>query len=183
MTQPNTHKQKGSNVPISISNNLYRPLNLTLLALLLAWVLQAPATILAAEEPTPQIPGESIAAPSPSNEPVMVEIKKIQLGQKTKEVPRWPGQGDPKVEKARKCILRRESMGDYQIKSRNDRWYGAYQFNVKTSNVAARLMNRPELIGVPANQWSMEDQDAAFYLIFDNGKGRHHWFNTTKRCS
>jgi hypothetical protein len=87
----------------------------------------------------------------------------------------WPGQGDPAVEKVRRRILAREAGGNYGAVDPKHRWFGAYQFHQSTSNAAARRMNRPDLLDVPADQWAPEDQDAAFYLIYDRGHGRSHW--------
>lgn len=94
----------------------------------------------------------------------------------------WPGQGDPEVERVRKCILRREGGADYRIADPSNRWFGAYQFQLSTSNEAARRMKRPDLVGVPANRWSPADQDAAFYVIYDRGRGRKHWAGGAYAC-
>jgi hypothetical protein len=91
-----------------------------------------------------------------------------------------PGQGDPEVERFRKRIINRESGGNYRIADRKERWFGAYQFSLQTSNEAARRMRRLDLVGVPANRWADEDQDAAFYLIYNKGRGKQHW-RTAKR--
>jgi hypothetical protein len=94
----------------------------------------------------------------------------------------WPGQGDPAVERARQCILDREGGSDYQAVDPSHRWFGAYQFHLRTSNFAARKMHRPDLVGVPANQWAPEDQDAAFYLVYDRGRGKRHWAGGNYPC-
>jgi hypothetical protein len=80
------------------------------------------------------------------------------------------------VEKARRFILDREAGGDYTAEDSKHRWFGGYQFHLKTSNSAAERMDRPDLIDIPANQWTPDEQDAAFYLIYDRGRGRKHWF-------
>lgn len=101
----------------------------------------------------------------------------------------WPGQGDQEVERIRRFIIWRESRGNYAAVDKKQRWFGAYQFAVRTSDVAARRMKRPDLLGIPANQWSQKDQDAAFYVMFDNGRGRQHWagpmrkFRTTRKAA
>ena len=94
----------------------------------------------------------------------------------------WPGQGDPAVEKVRRCILARESGGDYSVADPTRRWFGGYQFQLRISDLAARRMRRPELIGLPASEWSPLDQDAAFYLIYDRGRGRRHWAGGRYPC-
>lgn len=95
---------------------------------------------------------------------------------------KWPGQGDPHVERIRKCLLKRESEGHYSVVDPSKRWFGGYQFAMVTSNTAARRMKRPDLVGVPANKWSPADQDAAFYVIYDCGRGRKHWAGGRYPC-
>ena len=95
---------------------------------------------------------------------------------------KWPGQGDPHVERMRKCLLKRESEGKYGIVDPSKRWFGGYQFAMVTSNTAARRMKRPDLVDVPANKWSPADQDAAFYVIYDRGRGRKHWAGGRYPC-
>ena len=94
----------------------------------------------------------------------------------------WPGQGEAAVEKVRQCIIQRESGGDYGIADPTRRWFGAYQFQLGISNLAARRMKRPELIGIPASEWEPADQDAAFYLIYNRGRGRKHWAGGRYPC-
>lgn len=95
---------------------------------------------------------------------------------------KWPGQGDPEVERARKCIRHRESRGCYKVVDKSRRWFGAYQFAIVTSNTAAKIMNRPDLVGITANKWTRAEQDAAFYLIYDEGHGKKHFYHPTKKC-
>jgi len=119
--------------------------------------------------PSPSATGTQDAAPLPKPGLKRVPRKGRRKGQ------RWPGQGDPEVERVRACIAAREGGGSYLSVDASHRWFGAYQFQLATSNEAARRMHRPELVGVPAHRWSPEDQDAAFYLIYDRGKGKGHW--------
>ena len=130
------------------------------LLLFLAFHLPAPSQ---APPPAPALPQETLEDASPLTGP-------------------WPGQGDPRVERARRCILERESRGDYTATDRTRRWFGGYQFQLRVSNLAARRMKRPELIGLPASQWSPADQDAAFYLIYNRGRGRKHWAGGPYPC-
>ena len=94
----------------------------------------------------------------------------------------WPGQGDPAVERARECLLDREGGRDYQAEDPSHQWFGAYQFQLRTSNFAARRMRRPDLLGVPASRWAPEDQDAAFYVVYDRGRGKQHWAGGNFPC-
>ena len=84
-------------------------------------------------------------------------------------------------ESTRQCIVRKESGGDYGIRSSNGLWHGAYQFTIGTGNNAARQMGRPDLVGIPANQWTRAEQDQAFWTIWNHGGGRHNW-PTARGC-
>jgi len=95
---------------------------------------------------------------------------------------RWPGQGNPCVERVRKCIIQREARGSYRVADPTGRWFGAYQFQLETSNSAARRMKKYELVGVPANKWTKDDQDAAFYIIYNFGRGKKHWYCSKQSC-
>lgn len=95
---------------------------------------------------------------------------------------RWPGQGDAKVERARKCVRNRESRGNYRIADKKGKWFGAYQLSIQTSNTAAKKMNRKDLVGVPANKWSRSEQDAAFYIIYNRGFGKRHFIHYSNKC-
>jgi hypothetical protein len=94
----------------------------------------------------------------------------------------WPGQGNPKVERVRNCIRNRESRGNYKIADKGGRWFGAYQFDINTSNTAAKRMRRPDLVGVPANKWTSREQDVAFYVIYDEGDGKSHFYHPGNNC-
>ena len=78
-------------------------------------------------------------------------------------------------ESTRKCIVRKESGGNYGVVSSNGLWHGAYQFTIGTGNNAARQMGRPDLVGTPANRWTRAEQDQAFWTIWNHGAGRHNW--------
>lgn len=97
-------------------------------------------------------------------------------------VRKWPGQGDPVVERVRRCIIEREAGGDYTAVDPSHRWFGAYQFARKTSDTAARRIKRPDLVGITADRWPPEDQDAAFYVIYNRGRGKKHWEKGRYEC-
>lgn len=125
-------------------------------------------------------PAKAIGAKAPK---LKVHKPKVPRTKGKGRVPRtWPCQGDPHVEKIRKCLLKRESEGHYAVVDPSKRWFGGYQFAMVTSNTAARRMKRPDLVGVPANKWSPADQDAAFYVIYDCGRGRKHWAGGRYPC-
>ena len=88
----------------------------------------------------------------------------------------------PRWERARRCIVWRESRGQYRVVNRSSGAAGAYQFMRRTSNEMARRMGKPWLIGVPASRWSRADQDRAFWMLWNHGKGRSHWYSRSKPC-
>lgn len=93
-----------------------------------------------------------------------------------------PGRGSSATEAFRRCVVKRESEGRYNVVDPSGTWFGAYQFAMGTSNEAARRMGRRDLVGVPANQWSRGEQDAAFYVIYQGGAGRGHWAGGRYAC-
>ena len=86
-----------------------------------------------------------------------------------------------RYEATRKCIVRKESGGNYRIQSRSGTYKGAYQFNSALARSTARKMGRSDLARKPMNQWSRFDQDKAFWLVWNHGKGRGHW-PTARGC-
>ena len=78
-------------------------------------------------------------------------------------------------ESTRKCIVRKESGGNYGIVSSNGSYHGAYQFSRSTGDVAAQRMGRADLVGTPASRWTRAEQDQAFWTIWNHGAGRHNW--------
>lgn len=83
--------------------------------------------------------------------------------------------GSDWVERVRRCIVARESGGDYHAQNRHSSASGAYQFLDGTwQNVT----------GLPgsARDYSKSVQDAAFYKLFDNGRGKSHWNYPPKQC-
>jgi hypothetical protein len=88
---------------------------------------------------------------------------------------------DPRSEATRKCIVQKESGGDYGIVSANGRYMGAYQFMQQTANTTAQRMGRPDLVGVPVNQWTRAEQDQAFWTLWNHGAGRSNW-PTARGC-
>jgi len=82
---------------------------------------------------------------------------------------------DPAYESTRQCIVGKESTGNYAVVSGNGLYHGAYQFHQNTANTAAVKMGRPDLVGVPPEQWNRYEQDMAFWVTWDHGAGRGHW--------
>lgn len=84
-------------------------------------------------------------------------------------------------EGTRKCIVRKESGGNYRIASRTGKYRGAYQFNANLARHTAKKMGHSELANKPFNQWSRFHQDKAFWTVWNNGRGRGHW-PTARGC-
>ena len=87
----------------------------------------------------------------------------------------------PRHERTRKCIVRKESGGNYRIASRTGKYRGAYQFNANLARHTAKKMGRPDLARKPINRWSRFEQDKAFWVVWNKGRGRGHW-PTARGC-
>ena len=85
-------------------------------------------------------------------------------------------------EGTRKCIVRRESGGNYRISSPGGRYRGAYQFNAGLARATAYKMGRRDLAGKPISSWSRFDQDKAFWVVWNHGRGAGHWGGTRHGC-
>ena len=99
--------------------------------------------------------------------------------------------------KRRVCIRFFESRHAYGAKA-SEPYRGAYQFSPAMGVGAAwQLQKSMRATGVPrakairigrilratpVNDWHEYYQDRAFWLIWDNGRGRHHWPNTDRAC-
>jgi hypothetical protein len=88
----------------------------------------------------------------------------------------WRGKFyNPRWENVRKCIVFRESRGNYSARNKRSTAAGAYQFLISTSNGVAKSMKRRDLVGKRASAWTRAEQDQAFWTLFNNGKGKGHW--------
>ena len=87
----------------------------------------------------------------------------------------------PRHERTRRCIVRKESGGNYRIKSRSGYYRGAYQFNPNLARVTAKRMGHPKLANRSIHTWSRFHQDKAFWTVWNKGKGRGHW-PTARGC-
>lgn len=80
-------------------------------------------------------------------------------------------------------VLDRESghrdgiISTYDIHAENPKSTaaGKWQMLIGTSNNVALAMGRPDLVGVPASQWSEADQDRGAEILWANGAGCSHW--------
>lgn len=89
---------------------------------------------------------------------------------------------NPRYEKVRRCIVKRESEGYYRVVNRSSGAAGAYQFMRRTGAYVARKMGRPDLASRPANTWTRFEQDKAFWVLWNHGKGRSHWAGGRWHC-
>lgn len=89
---------------------------------------------------------------------------------------------DPRYESARRCVVKRESRGYYGAENPTSTASGAYQFLISTSNFVAREIGRPDLIGVPAGNWTRWEQDKGFWRLWNHGQGRGHWAGGSYAC-
>jgi hypothetical protein len=94
---------------------------------------------------------------------------------------------DKRFEQYRLCVVQRESGGRYGESS--GAHIGAYQFSYSLSGQALRAMRSEiqdvygapglaaldRLDGKPMYTWNRFWQDAAFWTIFDGGRGWSHW--------
>jgi hypothetical protein len=86
-----------------------------------------------------------------------------------------------RYERTRKCIVRKESHGNYRIVSSGGSYRGAYQFNSHLARATAKRMGRSDLVNKPFNHWSRFDQDKAFWTVWNHGRGRGNW-PTARGC-
>ena len=95
----------------------------------------------------------------------------------------------PKKEDIRRCIMDREANHNYRAVSAGGLYRGAYQMNRRLA-IGATHMMMPEvrremgepgvemlkqLRKIPTQQWNRYWQDRAFWTIWRNGNGKHHW--------
>lgn len=73
------------------------------------------------------------------------------------------------VESTRRCIVHRESRGLYHVVNPSSGASGAYGFLDSTWRNVTGLPGK-------ASDYSKKVQDRAFYKLFNNGAGKHHWY-------
>jgi hypothetical protein len=100
----------------------------------------------------------------------------------------------PGVEDVRRCITLRESHANYRAS--NGTYFGAYQMSEALADGAAWMMQaevRQEfgaegvkiveaLRKTTPNNWNRYWQDRAFWTIWRNGDGAHHWAGGSHNC-
>ncbi|MDP2012879.1 MAG: hypothetical protein Q8L05_01505 [Actinomycetota bacterium] len=94
-----------------------------------------------------------------------------------------------KDEDRRRCIVKRETGGNYESVSSGGTYRGAYQMNRALAVGATWMMQAevqkelgdepaalvPELRKAPTQSWNRYWQDRAFWTIWRNGAGAGHW--------
>jgi len=102
----------------------------------------------------------------------------------------------PKKEKIRRCIMDREANHNYRAVSAGGMYRGAYQMNRSLARGATFMMQKEvrkelgpqavkvvkQLRKIPTQQWNRYWQDRAFWTIWRNGKGKHHWRGGAWKC-
>lgn len=143
-------------------------------------------------EPTPTI---THTVPGPTKTLTQVKVKKVPGPTKTVKVPgptrtvvvvsRSQKRTAPKVVSKSTtnhnppggiaaCIRKYESGGNYQAQNPTSTASGAYQFLDSTWQAVTGLPGR-------AMNYSPAQQDAAFYKLWDNGRGANQWV-TAHKC-
>jgi hypothetical protein len=83
---------------------------------------------------------------------------------------------DARFEPIRRCIVWRESNGQYRVRSRVSTASGAYQF------IDGTWRNNSGL-SAPASAHSRYEQDRVFWKLWNHGKGwRHWWYGQRYAC-
>jgi hypothetical protein len=102
----------------------------------------------------------------------------------------------PAKEDRRRCIAKREAHHNYKAVSAGGLYRGAYQFSNALARGASWMMQAEvrkemgeagvdlvqELRKKPMNQWNRYWQDRAFWTIWANGRGSHHWHGGARSC-
>lgn len=95
-------------------------------------------------------------------------------------------------EETRRCIMWRESRFNYRAANKTSSARGAYQFLDSQWRDSLVWMLLPEhkdqrkelnsMRDQPIHEWSRYWQDAAFWVAWRKGEGRHHWSLQGKEC-
>jgi hypothetical protein len=95
-----------------------------------------------------------------------------------------------KWEPFRKCVVKRESKGDYQARNPRSSAAGAYQFLANKWRDSLVWMLLPEfganvriLNTVPLHKWPALYQDAAFFTVVATQNGWRHWYYSGSPCN
>lgn len=102
---------------------------------------------------------------------------------------------NPKHEGTRRCIIQRESRGNYRAANKSSSARGAYQFldsQWRDGLVWMMLDEEPKgsplrdeikaLRDTPIHKWNRYFQDRAFWTAYRHGQGSHHWHYPPVPC-
>lgn len=103
----------------------------------------------------------------------------------------------PRHDDFRRCILHRESRGDYRAANSRSSARGAYQFldrqwrdglvwmmiKEEKRTDGHRLREIRSLFDKPIHHWNRYYQDRAFWTAFRKGDGAHHWHYPGSPCN
>ena len=104
---------------------------------------------------------------------------------------------NPKYDDFRRCIMRRESRGNYRAANPSSSARGAYQFldsqwrdgltymmiKEEKKTGGKRVKEIRALRKKPIHKWSRYYQDRAFWTAFRHGDGAHHWYYGGSPCN
>lgn len=104
---------------------------------------------------------------------------------------------NPRYEEFRRCIMHRESKGNYRAANSSSSARGAYQFLDRSwrdglvwmmlkesKRTGDGLQNQARaLFDRPIHTWSRYWQDRAFWTAFRHGAGAHHWHYSGSPCN
>lgn len=95
-----------------------------------------------------------------------------------------------KWEPFRRCVVHRESRGDYRARNPRSSAAGAYQFLASQWRDSLVWMLMPEfgnnvrvLWRVPLHKWPALYQDAAFFTVVAQRGGWRHWYYAGSPCN
>lgn len=102
----------------------------------------------------------------------------------------------PNKENIRRCIMDREANHNYRAVSAGGLYRGAYQMSRALAIGATHMMMKEvrremgepgelmlkQLRKIPTQQWNRYWQDRAFWTIWRNGNGKHHWRGGAWKC-
>lgn len=163
------------------------------------------ATVTSAPAPEPTISAQPTASPAITTSPAAQAVD--EPAQRALEAGYAKGEGKAadlhgvadslyrgkwfsvKAEGNRRCIVRKETGGNYESISSGGDYRGAYQMS-RALAVGAAWMMRAEvkkefgaeaaatvdkLRDIPTQKWNRYWQDRAFWTIWRNGSGSDHW--------
>jgi hypothetical protein len=104
---------------------------------------------------------------------------------------------NPRFEQFRRCIMNRESRGNYRAANSVSSARGAYQYldNSWRDGLVWMMLHESkkrddgldpyirDLFHRPIHKWNRYWQDRAFWTGFRHGEGAHHWYYAGSPCN